>query len=227
MVLEQPGEAGRQLCRAGAQRRRRLAQQILFAGEVGFGRRASKRLDPAHPRGNRAFADDLEQPDIAGAAHMGPAAQLDRIGPLLALGGAPLSRTHRDDADLVAVFLAEQGHRAGGYRLVGRHQPRRNRLVRADLRVHLGFDGVDLLAGQRLRVREVEPEIVGRDQASLLGDMRSEMPAQCGMKQVRRAVVGPDSVAAVGVDLLMNDVADAQFARDNFRPEHVEFAERL
>src|SRR3546814_2686655 len=76
---------------------------------------AGQRLDTAHAGGHRALVDDLEQADVAGAAHMGAAAELDRIIPVAELA-------HGEHADLVAVFLAEQRHGAGGDRLVRRHQ---------------------------------------------------------------------------------------------------------
>ena len=58
------------------------------------------------------------EPDVAGAAHMRAAAEFDRPAQRVA---GPL--THRHDAHLVAVFLAEQRARAGGPRIVQRHQP--------------------------------------------------------------------------------------------------------
>ena len=67
---------------------------------------------------------------------MGAAAQLDGI---ILLGGA----AHAEHADLVTIFFAEQGHGPGGDGVVGGHQPRRNVLVTADLRVHLSLDGLD------------------------------------------------------------------------------------
>ncbi len=48
--------AGGQLGRAGTQGRRRLPQQIFFAGEIGFGRSTGQGLDSAYPRRDRAFA---------------------------------------------------------------------------------------------------------------------------------------------------------------------------
>ena len=42
---------------------------------------------------------------------------------------------HRDDADLIAIFLAEQRHRAGGNRIVHRHEPRHHGAVLQDHRV--------------------------------------------------------------------------------------------
>ena len=76
-------------------------------------------------------------------------------------------------------------------------------------------------------MREVEAEIVRRDQAALLGDVRAQAPAQRGVEQVRRAMVGADPVAALGIDLLMHGFADRQLARHDLGAEHVELAERL
>ena len=68
--------------------------------------------------------------------------------------------------------------------------------MRADLRVYVGLDRLDLFAGQRLGMREVEPEVIGRDQAALLGHVRAELTAERRVEQVRRAVVGANAVAA-------------------------------
>ena len=82
--------------------------------------------------------------------------------------------------------------RAGGDRVVRGHQPGADRLVLADVAVHLGLDRLDLLAGQRLGMREIEAEIVRRDQAALLGDMGAEPVAQRGVEQMGGAVIGAD-----------------------------------
>ena len=95
---------------------------------------------------------------------MRPAAQLDRIGGLAVA-------SHRKDANLVAIFLAEQGHRARRHRIVDAHQPRTDGHILADVAIDVGLDRLDLLAGQRLGVREIEAEIIGRDQAPLLRHM--------------------------------------------------------
>ena len=98
-----------------------------------LGRGTRQRLDAAHAGCDRAFADDLEQADVAGAQRMRAAAQLDRI--FLAVGAA-----HRQHAHFVAVLLAEQRHGAGGDRLLGRHQPRVDRAVLPDALVDLVLD---------------------------------------------------------------------------------------
>ena len=68
---------------------------------------AGQGLDAADAGGDRALGHDAEQRDVAGAADVGAAAQLDRVG------AAVRRLAHRDDADLVAVLLAEQRHGAG------------------------------------------------------------------------------------------------------------------
>ena len=68
-----------------------------------------------------------------------------------------------------------------------------DRLVGADL----AFTSASIAAissrRQRLGVREIEPQAVGRDQAALLGDMAAEPVAQRRVQQVGRAVVGADA----------------------------------
>ena len=59
-----------------------------------------QRLDAAHPGTDRALREQLDQPELPGAVHVRAAAQLAGVVADL------------DDADLVAVLLAEQRHRA-------------------------------------------------------------------------------------------------------------------
>jgi hypothetical protein len=99
--------------------------------------------------------------------------------------------------------------------------------VRADLGIHLGLDRIDLLAAQRLGMREIEPEMVGRDQAALLRNVIAEPMAQRRVEQMRRAVVGADPVAALGIHKLMHGFAHRQLALHDLGAKHVELAERL
>ena len=98
-----------------------------------------QRLDAAHAGGDRAFAGHRDQADIAGAPDMGAAAQFDRpaerVLAVLARGLA-----HRDHADLVAVFFAEQRAGAGLAGIVHRHQARGDFVV---LQHHLVGDVLD------------------------------------------------------------------------------------
>ena len=68
----------------GAFERLKIGQRVV----AGHG------LDPAHPRRDAALGDDLEEADVAGALHMGAAAEL-------------AARADVEDADLIAVLLAK------------------------------------------------------------------------------------------------------------------------
>ena len=76
-------------------------------------------------------------------------------------------------------------------------------------------------------MREVEAEIVGRDQAALLRDVGAKVPAQRGVKQMGGAMIGADAIAAFDIDLLVDRFADCQLARDDLGAQHMELAERL
>ena len=67
-----------------------------------------------------------------------------------------------------------------------------------------------LVAGDRLKVHEVEAQPIGRDQRARLLDVRAEHLAQRRVQQVRRRVVAARRVADLGVDLRGDEVADAQ-----------------
>ena len=63
---------------------------------------AGQGLDAPDAGRHGAFADDLEDPDVAGAFNVGAAAKLGGEGHI------PFLLSHRDDAHFVPVFLAEQ-----------------------------------------------------------------------------------------------------------------------
>ena len=86
---------------------------------------------------------------------MGSATQFDGI-----VAAFAASAPHRQHANLVAVFLAEQCQRTRCDCIVGRHQPRAHLFVGADFFVYLGLDRRDIVFAQRLRMREVEAETV-------------------------------------------------------------------
>ena len=85
-----------------------------------------------------ALADDADEADVARARHVGAAAQLDRVSRAGIV--AAIIDAHGDDADLVAVLLAEQRAGAGRDRLVDAHQPRDHGAVLADDAVDDGLD---------------------------------------------------------------------------------------
>ena len=70
---------------------------------------------------------------------VGAAAELDRVG------AAVLADAHGDDADLVAVLLAEEGHRTLGDGGVAVDDADARFLVAAEVEVHLGLDQAQLV----------------------------------------------------------------------------------
>ena len=141
------------------------------------GTRAGQRLDTAHAGRHTAFGNDLEKADIAGARHVGAAAQL---------GG---KIAHAEDAHLFAVLLAEQRHRAGLERGIMLHDARGHRVVGANLLVHQTFHGADLVVRHRLVVRKIKARLVGVDQGAFLLHVVAQHLAQGRVHQVRRRVV--------------------------------------
>ncbi len=73
-------------------------------------------------------------------------------------------------------------------------------------------------------MREVEAEVVGGHQAALLGHMRAEPVAKCGVQQVGRTVIGANSISAIAVDLLLHRIAYRKLPRDDLRQERVKFS---
>ena len=150
------------------------------------------RLDAAHVGRARGLAEQLEQPDLGGVAHVGAAAQLARERAVADL----------DHAHDVAVLLAEQRHRAEPLGLVERG---------GDARARAGSRGSSSLtwsstsrsssAAQRLAVGEVEAQLVGADVGAGLAHVAAQPPAQRGVQQVRRGVVALGGVAGGAVDV--------------------------
>src|SRR6185437_14550644 len=185
-LLDEAGDARRQLRRRRAQRRGRLAQQRLLARDMRLGGGPRHHIDTPHAGGDGALRDDLRKADIAGAADMSAAAELDREGALYGLVGA----AHGDDAHLLAVFLAEERERARLDRAVRRHEAGRHLAIGADAGVHLILDPADIRRTQRPRVAEIEAHMIARDERSLLRHMLAEAPAQRLVDEVRHRMVG-------------------------------------
>ena len=188
----------------------RLAHALVLLGEIGPRRVAGQRLDAAHAGSDRALAHDLEDADIAGAPDMGAAAQLDGIS----VAGPPALgiHAHADDADLLAIFLAEQRQRPLRDRLVGRHEMGLDRRVLQDLGVDQVLHRADLVMGHGLLVREIESEPPGLDQRALLRHMSSQHLAQRLMQEVGRRMMGAGRQAARVVHFEQHFVADLQCA---------------
>src|SRR5690606_15204633 len=160
-------------------------------------------LDSADAGRDAALGDDAEQANVAGAAHVRPAAELTRAADV-------------EDPDLVAVLLAEQRHRAAANRLVVGDQPGLDRSVLEDLAIDDLLDLANLLAGHRRVVAEVEARLLRIHQRALLLDMRAEHLAQRLVHQVRRRVVAHGAGARRAVHARMDGVADRDLAGDDF-----------
>src|SRR6516162_11677625 len=120
---------------------------------MSLGRGTGQSFDPADSGRDRHFADDLEDPDIAGTADMSPAAQLHREGPVVVTGSS-----HRDYPHLLAVLLAKERERSLGDRAIRSQQARAHSSIRTDLLVDLRLDRLNVVLRQRPRVAEIEPQ---------------------------------------------------------------------
>src|SRR5689334_4421222 len=127
---------------------------------------------------------------------MRAAAKLDRV------------LRHREHPDDVAVLLLEDRDSALLARLVDRQDLREDRRVLEHLAVHEILDLLDLLARQRLVVREVEAEDVRTNPRALLLRMLAEHRAQSPVQEVRRRVVPPRRRASRVIDLEANPLHD-------------------
>ena len=154
-------------------------------------------LDAAHAGGHAGFRHHLEQADVAGARHMGAAAQL--------AAAANIEHPH-----VVAVFLAKQHHRAG---LLGRldvHHPRLRRRVGQDFGVNAGFDVPDFRVAERPVVGIVKACAFRIHQAAFLHHMRTQHLAQRLVHQMGDAVVAHGRRAPRHVDLRCHRVTYRQ-----------------
>src|SRR5690606_24136676 len=172
-------------------------------------------LDPAHARRDAALRHDLEETDIARAANVRAAAELGR------------EVAEPEHAHPVAVLVAEERERAGRDRLVVRHLADLGVDVAADLVVDELLDRRELLRLDRLVVREVEAQPIGRDERPLLLHVLAEHAAERGMKQVRRRVVETNRLAPLAVDLRMEPGPDLERAAGNLADVAVCGAELL
>jgi hypothetical protein len=134
---------------------------------------------------------------------------------------------HAQHAHALAVLFAEQRHRAEVERFLHAHVAHFGHVVVADLRVDHAFDRREFLRRHRLEVREVETQAIGRDQRTLLRDMRAEHAAQRGVQQVRGAVVEDRRGAALDIDRADEMVADLQRARGERADVRMELAREL
>src|SRR5690625_1501903 len=157
------------------------------------------------------LGSDRHQADIAGARDMRAAAKLERIDPSRR-PRAVQALAHRDDADLLAIFLAEKGPRAHGFGLVRCHQPCLDGGVLADIGVHLALDRVQFGAIHRLLMGEIEAQPIRCHQRAPLRDMLAKLLAERLMQQMGGRVVCPDRAAAVMIDDKMRGLVGRDLA---------------
>ena len=146
-------------------------------------------LDPADVRGARALGEDREDPDLGGAGDVGAAAELAR------------DALDLDDADPVAVLLAEQRHRAEALGLAAIHLDRANRGAVLDPAVDPLADRREVLGAEPAAVGEVEAQLVGPDRRAGLADVAAEPLAERRVEEVGGGVVSHRRVAVEAGDL--------------------------
>jgi hypothetical protein len=104
---------------------------------------------PAGAGGDRALVDDLDESDLSGRRHVGARAELPAVAPDV------------DDADDLAVFLAEEGE--GALRLlVELHLVGHDRALSITRSFTSSSISRSWACGDGLEVREVEAQPVGR-----------------------------------------------------------------
>src|SRR5580704_1956385 len=214
-VREQLVDTRRDLERLRPQRRAGLAELALELAQIVERTRAGDRLDAAHALRAAGFRNNLEQPDVAGAPHVRAAAELERLV------------ADADDANVVAVLLAEHRDGAALLGLLDRQDVDLALGVRADIGVDEILDLALLLVGHRREVREVEAQPIGRDQRAFLRDVVAEHVLERVVEQVRGRVVRADPLAARVVDVELDLVADAQRPGLDLADQHVHVAGRL
>ena len=104
-----------------------------------------------------------------------------------------------DDADPVAVLLAEQRHGAALERGLQIHLGGGHHNVRLHLLVDQRLDALPLRILDAGRVREVEAQVVGRHQRAGLGNVGAQDLAQRRVKQVRAGMVEPQALTPARV----------------------------
>src|SRR5690348_8759339 len=142
---------------------------------------------------------------------MGAAAELDRPAERVA---AMLARllAHRDHADLVAIFLAEQRAGAGLAGVVNAHQAGRDLVVFEHDIIGDVFDPRQLLRRDRLGMYEVEAQTVGRDQRPALCDVIAEHLPQRFVQEMRRGMMRADRRPPRMIDIELERRAELERA---------------
>src|SRR5674536_298389 len=144
----------------------------MLTGEEAEGVQPDQRLHPAKPGPDRGLAEDLDQPELAGALGVGTATQLSGVV------------AHLDDANLVAVPLAEQRHRPDPPRLGLVGDEGADFQVVDQYGVHLVLDVAEQLGVDGGRRGEVEAQPAGRVLRTGLGRRLPHQAADGAMDEV-------------------------------------------
>jgi hypothetical protein len=194
-------DRGRGLGIGDAQRFERSIERCPSLLEVVHGAGARQCLDAAHARADARLFRDHKRSDVARRPHVRAAAELDA------------EPGHGDDPHLLAVLLSEEGHRAGLDRLLGGSLFSLHGPVQEHLLVDHVLDGAPVVLRQRLDVRDVEAQPVGRDEGAGLPHVRAEPGAQGGVELMGGGVVAARRIACGFVDLGPYQRADRQRCR--------------
>ena len=79
-----------------------------------------------------------------------------------------------EHANFIAIFFAEQHHRAGFLRIVDRHHTRLRSGVGEDFFIHDIFDIAQIFRRDRRMVREIEARFIRIDQRAFLRHVATE-----------------------------------------------------
>ena len=170
--------------------RERFDQMQLRHSRVAISFKSGNGFDAPDARRNRAFADDAEQTDLARRARVRAAAKFHRITIQLPCAAADL-----DDADGVAVFVAEELHHVLAVLHVGVRDFRpRDAGVFEDAFVDELLDVGDL-RGRERRAVEIEGQLVRPDERTFLRRLLARDFVQRPMQQMRDRVMPLDGVA--------------------------------
>ena len=175
-----------------ASKRRRTSASAAAPGD-GF--------DAAHAGADAPLGRDQEAADLAGGPGVRAAAQLEAVV------------LDADGPDRLAVLLVEEGVRASLDRLGHAHERDGDGPVLANDAVDLVLDRVELVDGEPAVEREVEAQVVRRDQRAGLASALADDVAQRPMQQVRAGVVAHGVRAPVRVDDRLDGLPDPDAAR--------------
>lgn len=188
VLLDELGHPPRHLGRLDAKRPRRLPQLGFALLPAPLGGLPRHQFDAPDPLADGTLGDDHHGADVAAPLHMGAAAQLT----------GPAPEVH--DADLRAVFLAEEGHRPLGAGFVHIRHGDTTREIVANGGIDPPLDGAHLLRGQPAGEAEVEGGSVRAHEGSTLDRPLPQGLLQGLVQEMGGAVVPGDLPAAQGVD---------------------------